>query len=77
MEEYLIKTEAECSGRVNVNPDKVLLPIGSTFKRWMEDGTSTDLPHWVEWEVVGYVEVFRGRRGDALCYERCEEIKLI
>ena len=75
MIEALIKAEAECTERLDINPDKVLRPIGSTFKEWNECLTSTDLPHWVTWEIMGYMEVFRGRRGNTLLYERMEEIR--
>lgn len=77
MIEALIKAEKECTERVDVNPDKVLRPIGTTFREWNECLTSTDLPHWITWEVVGYLQEFRGRRGDALLYERMEEIQSV
>ena len=74
MIDLLIKAEKECTDRVDVSPDKVLRPIGSTFREWIECSVSTDLPHWVTWEVVGYFQSFRGRRGSVLFYERMEEI---
>ena len=77
MIECLIKAERECTKRVDVSPDKVLRPIGTTFKEWNECLTSTDLPHWVTWKVIGYFECFRGRRGDTLLYERMEEIQSV
>ena len=77
MIEALIKAEKECTERVDVNPDKVLRPIGTTFREWNECLTSTDLPHWIIWKVVGYLQEFRGRRGDVLLYERMEEIQSV
>ena len=76
MIECLIKAEAECTKRVDVNPDKVLRPIGTTFREWNECINSTELPHWVNWRVIGYIQSYRGRRGDTLLYERMEEIGL-
>lgn len=75
MFEALISAEKECTERVDVNPDKVLLPVGHVYKEWIECEYSTDLPHWAWWEVVGYVQSFRGRNGDKLLYERMEEIR--
>ena len=77
MIECLIKAEKECTERVDVNPDKVLRPIGTIFKEWTECECSTELPHWVTWKVVGYIQSFRGRRGDTLLYERMEEIQSV
>ena len=75
MIECLIAAEKECTEREDVCPDKVLRPIGTVFKDWSECKTSTELPHWSWWEVVAYMQVFRGRRGNTLLYERHEEIK--
>lgn len=72
----LIKAEKECTERVDVNPDKVLRPIGTTFREWTECLCSTELPHWVTWKVVDYFQSFRGCRGNTLLYERMEEIQL-
>lgn len=72
----LISAEKECTERVDIAPDKVLRSIGTTFKERNECFSSTDLPHWSIWEVVGYLESFRGRSGNALLYERMEEIRL-
>lgn len=76
MIESYISAEAECTERVDVNPDKVLRPIGTVFKVWAECLNSTEPPHWTWWKVVGYVETFRGTRGDnVLAYERMEEVE--
>lgn len=77
MIECLISAEKECTERVDVNPEKVLRPIGTTFKEWNECLSSTVLPHWVNWKVVDYFQSFRGRRGNVLLYERMEEIQLV
>lgn len=77
MIECLIAAERECTEQRDISPNKVLRPIGATFKEWTEDMCSTDLPHWITWEVVGYMQVYRGREGDVLLYERCEEIKSV
>jgi len=77
MIESLIKAEKECSKRVDLKPDKVLQPIGATFKEWSDCISSTDAPHWVTWKVIGYIQSYRGRRGDTLFYERMEEIELV
>lgn len=77
MMEALIKAEAECTERVDVNPEKVLRPIGFRFREWFEPLASTDLPHWQYWEVVAHIESFRGRCGNALLYERMEEIQFM
>lgn len=73
--ECLINAEKECTKREDIRPDKALRPIGTVFKEWTECETSTELPHWTWWEVVAYRQSFRGRRGNTLLYERCEEIK--
>ncbi len=70
----LISAEKECTERVDVNPDKALRPIGTVFKEWNECKCSTELPHWVCWKVIGYIDSFRGRVGNTLLYERMEEI---
>jgi len=75
MIEALIKAEKECTERVDVNPGKILRPIGAVFKDWCECLSSTDLPHWSWWRVKGYMQSFRGRRSNALLYERMEEIE--
>lgn len=77
MIECLIKAEKECTERVDVNPGKVLRPIGATFKEWTECINSTDIPHWVTWKVIGYIHSYRGRSGNTLFYERMEEIQSI
>ena len=76
MIECLINAEKECTERVDVNPDKVLRPIGTIFREWNECLCSTELPHWVTWKVVGYLQSFRARYGNTLLYERMEEIQL-
>lgn len=76
MIEALIKAETECTERVDVNPDKVLRPIGTTFKEWNECSNSTEPAHWVTWKVIGYMQSFRGRYGNTILYERMEEISL-
>ena len=76
MIECLISVEKECTERVDVNPEKVLRPIGTTFQEWNECLSSTEPAHWVNWKVVGYIQSFRGRRGDVLLYEKMEEIQL-
>ena len=76
MIEALISAEKECTERVDVNPDKVLRPIDTTFKEWSECKCSTEPAHWVTWKVIGYIQSFRGRSGDILLYERMEEIAL-
>ena len=75
MLEVFIKAKKECTKRRDVKPDKVLRPIGTTFKEWIEPETSTDLPHWIHWKVVRHIQSFRGRSGDTLLYERHEEIQ--
>ena len=75
MIEALIAADRDCTESIDILPNKVLRPIGYVFKEWNDCPTSTDLPHWMFWEVAGYMQVFRGRRGDKLMYERCEEIK--
>ena len=77
MIECLIKAEKECTFRVDVNPDKVLRPIGTTFKEWNECPNSTDVPHWMTWKVAGYITSYKGRSGNTLFYERMEEIQLV
>lgn len=77
MIECLIKAEKECTFRVDVNPDKVLRPIGATFKEWTECSCSTDLPYWITWKVIGYIQSYRGRSGNTLFYERMEEIQSV
>ncbi len=77
MIEALIKAEKECTKRIDINPDKILRPIGTTFREWIEPFSSTKLPYWVTWRIIGYIEEFKGRRGDMICYERMEEIESI
>lgn len=76
MIETLIRAEAECTEWTDAYPDKVLRPIGTIFKEWCEDICSTELAHWICWEVVGYMKSFSGRSGNEILYERMEEIKL-
>lgn len=76
MIESLIAAERECISQVDINPDKVLRPIGTTFREWTDCLTSTELPHWMVWEVIGYIEAHKGRSGNTLFYERFEEIQL-
>ena len=66
MIEALISAEKECTERVDVNPDKVLRPLGTTFREWSKCLTSTELAHWITWKVIGYIHSFRGRRGNVL-----------
>ncbi len=75
MIEALIKAERECTSAVDVLPEKVLRPIGTIFREWLEDIRSNDLPHWISWRVKGYGETYRGRRGDTILYERHEELE--
>lgn len=75
MIESLIAAEKECAERVDIRPDKALLPIGHIYKEWIECEASTELPHWGWWEVVGHIQSFRGRSGNKLLYERVEEIR--
>ena len=79
MLEEMIKTvkraEKECVESVDINPGKVLRPIGTVFREWNECLTTNELPHWVYWEITGYGQTFKGRRGKALLYEQHEEIK--
>lgn len=65
----------QCTEKEDIKPDKVLRPIGTTFKEWAECSTTTDLPHWINWKVVGHMESIVGRRGNTLLYERNEEIE--
>lgn len=67
----LIAAEKKCTEQIDIAPDKVLRPTGYVFKEWNDCLDSTDLPHWMFWEVVGYMKVWRGIGR----YERCEEIK--
>ena len=75
MIECLIKAEKECTERIDVNPDKVLRPIGTTFREWSEHLCSTDPPGWIYWKIIGYIQEFKYRMGNALFYERMEEIE--
>ncbi len=75
MIESFIAAEKECTERVDIKPNKTFRPIGTVFKEWNECSTSTDLPHWTWWRVKGYMQVYRGRRGNTLLYERHEEIE--
>ncbi len=77
MIECLQSAERECTSEVDVCPGKILRPIGTTFKEWSEDMSSTDLPCWVYWRIIGYGKTFKGRRGGVLLYERHEEIENI
>jgi hypothetical protein len=75
MIEALIKAEKECTDRLDVNPDKVLRPIGTTFREWIGSPYSTDPPGWIYWKIIGYVQTFKYRMGNKLFYERMEEIE--
>ena len=75
MIECLIAAEKECTEHLDVNPDKVLRPIGAVFRQWIEPISSTELPHWINWRVKAHGQTFRGRRGDTLLYERHEEVE--
>ena len=77
MIDSLRAAEQECTKDVDIKPEKVLRPIGTTFKEWIEELSTTELPHWVTWEIVGYEKTFSGRRGNTLLFERMEEIKLV
>lgn len=70
----LIAADKECTDQRDIMPDKALRPIGTVSKEWSECEHSTELPHWIYWKVDGYAEVFRGRRGSVLLYERCESV---
>ncbi len=76
MIDTLIAAERECTESVDINPDKVLRSVGFTYREWIESTTSTELPHWVTWEIVGYMQTFSHRQGNTLYYERLEEIRL-
>lgn len=75
MIESLIAAEKECTKREDVNPAKVLRPIGTIMKEWTDCPFSTDLPHWIYWRIKGYLNSYRGRHGDTLFFERMEEIE--
>lgn len=77
MIESLIAAESECTAWVDIAPDKILRPIGTTFKEWTECLSSTEPPHWTTWKVTGYFNSFRGRQGDTLLYERVEGIEAV
>lgn len=72
----LISAHRECTEWRDVAPDKEIR-IGHIFKEWIDDKSSTALPHWVWYEVVGEMEVFRYRRGNIAYYERFGEIKVV
>ncbi len=74
--ESLINAHEECIEWRDVSPDKEIL-IGRIFKKWAECMSSTDLPHWVWYEVVGELQVFRYRRGNVGYYERFGEIEAV
>lgn len=76
MFECMIAAEKECTEHEDIKPDKVLRPIGTTWREWFEPKDSTDLPHWITWKVIGYIETYRGQRGNTLLYERMESIGL-
>ena len=73
----LIKAEAECTERIDIEPDKVLRPIGTRFEERMENISSTDPPCIAIWEVVDYVTTYRGRRGNAILFTRNEAIECV
>ncbi len=75
MIESAIKAEKECTEEEDIEPDKVLRPIGTVFRVWIEPQWSTELPHWAYWEVVRYITSYCGRKGNILLYERHEEIR--
>lgn len=77
MIEALIRAEKECAEEIDIDPDKVLRPIGTVFREWDECLMITELPHWIHWEVIGYSETFKGRRGNVLLYERHEELRSV
>lgn len=77
MIDVMIRAENECTDKEDIHPDKVLRPIGFTFKEWVDELCSTDIPHWMWWKIVGHIEAFVGRRGDVLLYERNEAIELM
>ena len=72
----LIKAEQDGAVWVDCKPDKVLRPIGTIFKEWNECISSTELPHWVVWKVVGHVESVVSLCGGTLLFERYEEVAL-
>ena len=74
--ELLISSEKEFTDWKDINPNKVLRPIGTIFKEWIENITSTEPARFYTWEVVGYFQSYRGRRGNIGLYERMEEIRL-
>lgn len=75
MIQALRNAERECTERRDIKPDKMLRSIGTTFKTWNECVGSTEIPHWAWWRVKGYMRSFRGRNGNAILYERMEEIE--
>ena len=75
MIEALISADKECTKRRDIAPDKVLRPIGTIWREWIEPNAFTELPGWMYWRVKGYVEVFKWREGDTIYYERHEEIE--
>ena len=77
MIESLIKADQECTTQRDVNPGKVLRPIGTRFREWCENRGSTDPPCYLEWKVVDHYESFKGRRGDTILFERMEEVALV
>ena len=74
--ESLINAHKECTEWRDVSPGKEIL-IGRIFKDWVECLSSTDLPHWVWYKVVGVLEVFRYRKGNVGYYERFGEIRAV
>lgn len=76
MIECVEKAKRECTSREDIKPDKDLRPIGSTTEEWIERSGSTEPDGWVTWRVIGDDEVYKGRRGNTLLYERCEVVEL-
>ncbi len=74
MKEALIRAEKECTESRDIEPEKVLRPIGTVFKEWVEHKSSTEVDGWAYYKVDEHIQVFRGRRGKVLLYGRCESI---
>jgi hypothetical protein len=77
MTDILTAATKECTRKIDVKPDKILRPIGSTFTELIDNPCSTDLPCRVTWKIIAHAECFVGRQGETILYERCEEIESI
>ena len=72
-----IEAEKECTESVDINPGKVLRPIGTTFRVWNECLCSTEPPHWTTYKVVKHGTSFVARNGKKMLFERTEEIEAV